>query len=94
LKSKAKDPAAVALGRAGGTARAAKLSKAQRKASAKNAAEARWKGHTPKRKQHTVTIRNSELLTDALERTASKLRERVEAAFRQAVTPKRKKVKD
>jgi hypothetical protein len=42
-----KDPAAVALGRKGGlkggVARAAKLTKAQRIASAKKAAEARWK---------------------------------------------------
>ena len=45
-----KDPAAVALGRKGGLkggkARAAKLTKAQRVASAKKAAVARW-GKTP-----------------------------------------------
>ena len=43
---KAKDPAAVALGRKGGLkggpARAAKLTKAQRSESAKKAAQARW----------------------------------------------------
>lgn len=42
-----KDPAAVALGRKGGLkggkARAAKMTKEQRIASAKNAAQARWK---------------------------------------------------
>ena len=45
-----KDPAAVALGRKGGLkggkARAAKMTKAQRVASAKKAAAARW-GKTP-----------------------------------------------
>lgn len=43
---KAKDPAAVALGRRGGLkggkARAAKMTKAERSASAKTAAAARW----------------------------------------------------
>jgi len=43
-----KDPAAVALGRkgglVGGKARAKSMTKAQRVASAKKAAEARWKG--------------------------------------------------
>ena len=46
-----KDPAAVALGRKGGLkggkARAASMTKKQRIASAKKAAEARWKGKTP-----------------------------------------------
>jgi hypothetical protein len=37
-----KDPAAAALGRKGGTARAEKLSKAERRAAAKKAAKARW----------------------------------------------------
>ena len=43
-----KDPAAVALGRKGGlkggNARAANMTKEERSASARNAAEARWKG--------------------------------------------------
>ena len=47
-KPKAKDPAAVSLGRKGGLkggpARAAKLTKAQRSASAQKAAQARWRG--------------------------------------------------
>jgi len=38
-----KDPAASALGRKGGQARAAGLSKAQRQAIAKRATETRWK---------------------------------------------------
>ena len=46
IKPKKKNPAAVALGRLGGAkgghARAAKLSKAERSASAKKAARARW----------------------------------------------------
>jgi hypothetical protein len=46
-----KDPAAVALGRKGGLkggkARAAKLTPEQRSASARKAAAARWKNHTP-----------------------------------------------
>ena len=46
-KAKAKDPAAVALGRRGGLkggpARAAKMSKEQRSESASKAAQARWK---------------------------------------------------
>jgi hypothetical protein len=46
-KKKRKNPAAVALGRKGGLvgghARAAKMSKAERSASAKKAAQARWK---------------------------------------------------
>jgi hypothetical protein len=37
-----KDPAAAALGRKGGAARAAKLSKEARSAAAKKAAKARW----------------------------------------------------
>lgn len=37
-----KDPAAVALGRKGGKARAKKMNKKQRAASAKKAAQARW----------------------------------------------------
>lgn len=48
---KRKDPAAVALGRRGGLkggkARAAKLTPEQRSASAKKAAEARWKKSEP-----------------------------------------------
>lgn len=47
VKKKAKDPAAVALGRRGGLkggpARAAKMTKEQRSESAKKAAQARWK---------------------------------------------------
>ena len=39
-----RDPAAVALGRKGGQARAKKMSKKQRLAIAKKAAAARWKG--------------------------------------------------
>lgn len=39
----AKDPAAVALGRKGGKARAKKQTPEQRKESARNAARARWK---------------------------------------------------
>jgi hypothetical protein len=39
-----KDKAAVALGRKGGAARAAKLSKKRRAEIAKKAAKARWKG--------------------------------------------------
>lgn len=42
----AKNPAAVSLGRAGGQARASNLTDAQKSASAKKAAQARWKGHT------------------------------------------------
>jgi hypothetical protein len=38
-----KDPAAVALGRRGGKARAAALSKSRRKEIARQAAEKRWK---------------------------------------------------
>jgi hypothetical protein len=38
-----KDPAAAALGRKGGAARAAALSKETRSAAAKKAAKARWK---------------------------------------------------
>ncbi len=49
-KLKVKDPAAVALGRLGGTkggiARANKMSPEQRKKSAKKAAKARWKKKT------------------------------------------------
>jgi hypothetical protein len=41
-----KDPAAVALGRKGGKARAGKLTKAQRQKIASKAAKARW-GHKP-----------------------------------------------
>jgi hypothetical protein len=37
-----KDPAAVSLGRKGGVARAKKMSKKKRSASAKKAAETRW----------------------------------------------------
>jgi hypothetical protein len=40
-----KDPAAVKLGRKGGLATAAKLTKAKRAQSARNAAAARWKDH-------------------------------------------------
>lgn len=40
---KGKDPAAVALGRKGGTARAKNLSAKKRSAIAKKAAEKRWK---------------------------------------------------
>jgi hypothetical protein len=39
-----KDPAAVALGRKGGKARAARMPAEKRKAVAKKAAKARWKG--------------------------------------------------
>ena len=38
-----KDPAAVALGRKGGKARAAKLTKEQREEAARLAAQARWR---------------------------------------------------
>lgn len=41
-ESEGKDPAAVALGRKGGKARAKKLSAGKRKAIAKKAATARW----------------------------------------------------
>ena len=43
-KKKEKNEAAAAMGRLGGPARAKALTKAQRKAIAKKAAEARW-GH-------------------------------------------------
>lgn len=39
-----KDPAAVALGKKGGAARAAKLTPKQRKSIARKAAESRWRG--------------------------------------------------
>lgn len=42
----AKNPNAVALGRKGGEARASNLTKAEKIASAKKAAQTRWKGHT------------------------------------------------
>ena len=42
LEERGKDPAAVALGRKGGQARAWKLSKKQRVATAKKATEQRW----------------------------------------------------
>jgi hypothetical protein len=42
-ESEGKDPAAVALGRKGGKARAAGMSAKKRKAIAKQAAAARWK---------------------------------------------------
>jgi hypothetical protein len=41
-ESEGKDPAAVALGRKGGTARAAALGKQKRKEIARNAAKSRW----------------------------------------------------
>src|SRR5687768_13712584 len=47
----AKNPAAVSLGRAGGKARVAAMTKAERSESAKKAAAARWKDHTPSTKQ-------------------------------------------
>jgi len=40
-----KDPAAIALGKKGGMARAAKLTPKQRSLIAKQAAKARWKRH-------------------------------------------------
>lgn len=43
LESEGKDPAAVALGRRGGQARAAGMSARKRKEIAKKAAKARWK---------------------------------------------------
>jgi hypothetical protein len=43
LESEGKDPAAVALGRKGGEARAKKLSKSQRSKIAKKAARSRWR---------------------------------------------------
>lgn len=43
-ESEGKNPAAVALGRMGGKARAKGLSSSKRKAIAKRAAQARWKG--------------------------------------------------
>jgi hypothetical protein len=43
----AKNPAAVSLGRAGGQARAANMSKADRSDAARKAAQARWKDRTP-----------------------------------------------
>lgn len=46
-----KNPAAVSLGRKGGQARAAKMSKAERSESSKLAATARWKDHKPTRKR-------------------------------------------
>ena len=42
-KSEGKDPAAVALGRKGGQARAAALGKRKRAEIARNAAKSRWK---------------------------------------------------
>lgn len=42
-ESEGKDPAAVALGRKGGKARAARMSKRRRKEIARQAAETRWK---------------------------------------------------
>jgi len=42
LKDEGKDPAAVALGRKGGQARAGSLSKQKRKEIAEKAAKARW----------------------------------------------------
>lgn len=42
-KDDGKDPAAVALGKKGGAARAASLSKAERSKIAKKAAKSRWK---------------------------------------------------
>jgi hypothetical protein len=42
-ESEGKDPAAVALGRKGGKARAAALGKRKRAQIARNAAESRWK---------------------------------------------------
>jgi hypothetical protein len=44
-ESGGKDPAAVALGRKGGKARAAGMSAKKRKEIAKKAATARWKSH-------------------------------------------------
>jgi hypothetical protein len=43
-ESEGKDPAAVALGRKGGQARAKGLSKKRRKEIAEKAAKSRWKG--------------------------------------------------
>ncbi len=42
VRAAGKDPHAVALGRRGGQARAARMTKAQRTASARRAAIARW----------------------------------------------------
>jgi hypothetical protein len=42
IRAEGKDPAAVALGRKGGHARAQGLSKKRRKQIAKNAAQVRW----------------------------------------------------
>ena len=44
-----KDPAAVALGKKGGNARAAKLSSKKRKEIAKKAAKARWNERAPRK---------------------------------------------
>lgn len=49
-KKQQKDPAAVALGRKGGQARAKRLTKAERSEAARKAAQVRWaqrKEHTP-----------------------------------------------
>jgi hypothetical protein len=48
-KAPAKDPAAVSLGRKGGTARMAKLTKAERTALARKALAARWGTRAKKR---------------------------------------------
>jgi hypothetical protein len=42
-EERGKDPAAVALGKKGGSARAAKMSAKERSAAAKRAAKARWR---------------------------------------------------
>lgn len=46
-----KDPAAVALGKKGGTARAAKMSKRERSEAASRAAKERWKDHVKPARQ-------------------------------------------